>query len=70
MKIRANNGVAEITISGKGMRLGLPGLVGENLGFPFGFGWAVVLVETASGECWSAGSADARHGQRVFSGRS
>ena len=70
MKIRAKNGVADITISGTGMRLGLPEVVGENHVFPFGFGWAVVLVETGSGECWSSGSADARNGQRVFSGRS
>ena len=69
MKIKAKNGLAEITILGKGMRLGLPEL-DEDDAFPFGFGWAVVLVETSSGECWSAGSAESRNGMRRFSGRS
>ena len=56
--------------SGTGLRLDLLELVGENDVFPFGFGWAVVLVESGSGQCWSAGSGISRNRRGKFTGRS
>jgi hypothetical protein len=54
--MQASGGRARIAVSGKGSRLMLPSLVGPIDQFPFGFGWAVVLVESGSGQCWAAGS--------------
>lgn len=68
--IQEKGGTARIAVSGRGLRLELPELVGADDAFPFTFGWAVVLVENGSGECWSAGSGVSRNRRGRFSGRS
>ena len=68
--IQEKDGIAKIAVSGTGLRLDLPELVGEDDVFPFGFGWAVVLVESGSGQCWSAGSGISRNRRGKFTGRS
>ncbi len=70
MTIQVKDGTARIAVLGKGRRLGLPELVGEDDLFPFGFGWAVVLVESGSGECWAAGSGVSRNRRGKFTGGS
>ena len=56
VKIRTNGGKAKIAVSGKGGRLALPPVFGSQDAFPFNFGWAVVMVESGSGQCWVAAS--------------
>jgi cysteine-rich repeat protein len=56
VKISAKGGRAKIAVAGKGGRLGVPSVFGPYGMFPFNFGWAVVMVESDSGQCWVAAS--------------
>ena len=66
--IRSKGGKAKIAVSGTGGRLALPPLVGSYDIFPFNFGWAVVMVESDSGQCWVAASGAVKNQRGRFKG--
>jgi cysteine-rich repeat protein len=66
--IRASGGKAKIAVSGSGARLGLPSLVEPDGAFPFHFGWAVVMIDGDSGQCWAAGSGASQNHSGKFKG--
>jgi cysteine-rich repeat protein len=67
--IRAKaGGKAQIAVSGRGGRLALPSVAGPNEIFPFNFGWAVVMVDNDSGQCWIAASGASKNSRRRFKG--
>lgn len=66
--IRAKGNRAGIVVSGKGSRLALPTLADPHDSFPFNFGWAAVLVESNSGECWAAASGSAKSRPSKYKG--
>jgi cysteine-rich repeat protein len=62
IELRAgSDGHAQVSVTGRGIRLGLPAPTSKGGPLPLNFGIGVVLRNSATGACWSAGYANIKN---------